>query len=129
MSQLVVQFEIGCRDRARTADFVSKLFDWDPRHETAADYIGTGGDVGGHITALGHEPHNKLRTRSASTMCRPISTRRFAGRKGVVAGHHNSVRPVFIVCRLGRQHHRIIQRQPEAAWMIAGRSILCSGAC
>ena len=58
MGDPVVHFDIGCRDRARTADFFSKLFDWKMQHEAVADYIQTGGEISGHITALGHEPHN-----------------------------------------------------------------------
>jgi uncharacterized protein len=41
-----------------TAEFFARLFDWNIQHEAAADYIKTGGEIGGHITALGHQPHN-----------------------------------------------------------------------
>ena len=58
MANLVVHFEIGCRDRAKTSDFYAKLFDWRIQKSDIADMISTGGDVTGHITALGHEPHN-----------------------------------------------------------------------
>ena len=46
MPNPVVHFEIGCRDRARTADFFSKLFDWNMEHEAAADYVHPGDEIG-----------------------------------------------------------------------------------
>src|ERR1700687_5973837 len=57
MPNPVVHFEIGCCDRAQTQTFFSKLFDWQMENAGPAPMIRTGGDVGGHITALGHEPH------------------------------------------------------------------------
>ncbi len=61
MPKPVVHFDIGCRDLAQTESFYTQLFDW-----TSSDYgpiskkIATGSDSGinGHLTALGHEPHN-----------------------------------------------------------------------
>ena len=57
----VVHFEIGCRDRAKTSDFYSKLFGWQVTNNgpLAAD-IQTLSSQGiqGHITALGHEPEH-----------------------------------------------------------------------
>ncbi len=61
MSRPVVHFDIGCRDREKTNDFYTQLFDW-----TTSDYgplskkIDTGSSEGiqGHLTALGHEPHH-----------------------------------------------------------------------
>ena len=60
MGQPVVHFEIGCRDSARTQEFYSKLFDWQIQQAGPAAMIATGGTGGidGHITSLGHEPHN-----------------------------------------------------------------------
>ena len=60
MGQPVVHFEIGCRDIAKTQEFYAKLFDWQIRQAGPAAMIETGGTGGiqGHITALGHEPHN-----------------------------------------------------------------------
>lgn len=62
MGRPVVHFEIGCRDSARTQQFYSKLFDWKIEQFGPAAMIDTGGGTGnninGHITALGHEPHN-----------------------------------------------------------------------
>ena len=60
MGHPVVHFEIGCRDAAKTQESYAKLFDWKmqaagPAVMIAAD--GAGG-IEGHITALGHEPHN-----------------------------------------------------------------------
>jgi predicted enzyme related to lactoylglutathione lyase len=54
----VVHFEIGCRNSASTQEFYSKLFDWQIRAQGPAAMIDTGGGITGHITALGHEPHN-----------------------------------------------------------------------
>jgi predicted enzyme related to lactoylglutathione lyase len=55
----VVHFEIGCRDRAKSAEFYSNLFDWSINEQGPASNIDTkvDGAIAGHITALGHEPH------------------------------------------------------------------------
>jgi predicted enzyme related to lactoylglutathione lyase len=55
----VVHFEIGCRDRAKTARFFTDLFGWQIQ-EGPAGTIDTGASLGiqGHITALGHEPQH-----------------------------------------------------------------------
>ena len=60
MGQPVVHFEIGCRDIPRTQEFYSKLFDWQipPAGPAATIQTGGAGGIQGHITALGHEPHN-----------------------------------------------------------------------
>ena len=60
MGQPVVHFEIGCKDSARTQEFYAKLFDWKIQQAGPAAMIETGGTGGinGHITSLGHEPHN-----------------------------------------------------------------------
>jgi predicted enzyme related to lactoylglutathione lyase len=60
MPQPVVHFEIGCRDSAKTSEFFSKMFDWKIEQMGPAGMINTGSTEGiqGHITALGHEPHN-----------------------------------------------------------------------
>ena len=59
MGRPVVHFEIGCRDIKKTQEFYSKLFDWKIQAMGAAAMIApeTPG-IGGHITALGHEPHH-----------------------------------------------------------------------
>jgi predicted enzyme related to lactoylglutathione lyase len=56
----VVHFEIGCRDRAKTGDFYSKLFGWQINANGPASTIDTGSPDGipGHITSLGHEPEH-----------------------------------------------------------------------
>ena len=63
----ICHFEIGVRDARKAADFYSKLFDWkmeppaDPAIAAANPQVirmRTGGDVGGHLNTLGHEPHN-----------------------------------------------------------------------
>ena len=60
MGQPVVHFEIGCRDASRTQKFYGDLFGWQMQAAGPAVMIQTGGEGGiqGHITALGHEPHN-----------------------------------------------------------------------
>jgi uncharacterized protein len=60
MGQPVVHFEVGCRDSAKTASFFSNLFGWNMQAMGPATMIDTaaGSGVQGHITALGHEPHN-----------------------------------------------------------------------
>ena len=56
----VVHFEIGCRDSAKTQRFFSQLFGWQITAQGPAAMISTGAATGiqGHITSLGHEPHN-----------------------------------------------------------------------
>jgi len=58
MPNPICHFEIGCRDRAKTSEFYSQMFDWTIREDPHGTVIKTGGDVGGHINSLGHEPHN-----------------------------------------------------------------------
>lgn len=62
MGAPVVHFEIGCRNTEKTAKFYSGLFGWPTEtHGSMAMINGTGeGGIGGHINALGHEPHNYL---------------------------------------------------------------------
>ncbi len=60
MGEPVVHFEFGCRNTARAEEFFSKLFGWKIERSGPASMIDTGGQGGinGHITSLGHEPHN-----------------------------------------------------------------------
>jgi uncharacterized protein len=60
MGRPVVHFEIGCRDRGKTGEFYSKLFDWQITEAGPASNIQTGSPEGiqGHITSLGHEPEH-----------------------------------------------------------------------
>jgi len=59
MGQPVVHFEIGCRDRAKTAQFFTGLFGWHVQDGPAATIdTGAGRGIPGHITSLGHEPFN-----------------------------------------------------------------------
>ena len=51
-------FEIGCRDREETTRFFASLFEWKIEEAGPACMIGTGDAVGGHVRALGHEPHH-----------------------------------------------------------------------
>jgi predicted enzyme related to lactoylglutathione lyase len=60
MGRPVVHFEIGCRDQEKTGQFYGSLFDWKIEQMGPAAMIDTGvpGAITGHITSLGHEPHN-----------------------------------------------------------------------
>jgi hypothetical protein len=59
MGRAVVHFEIGCKDSKSTQEFYSKLFDWKIEPQGPAAMIAAApGGIGGHITALGHEPHH-----------------------------------------------------------------------
>jgi uncharacterized protein len=60
MGKPIVHFEIGCRDKEKTAAFYSALFDWTIQEMGPAAMIATGAESGiqGHISSLGHEPHN-----------------------------------------------------------------------
>jgi predicted enzyme related to lactoylglutathione lyase len=60
MGRPVVHFEIGCRDRAKTGDYYSKLFGWEITVAGPASNIQTGSSQGiaGHLTSLGHEPEH-----------------------------------------------------------------------
>lgn len=60
MGNPVVHFEIGCQDSAATQAFYTQLFDWTVESHGPAAMINTGSPEGirGHISALGHEPHN-----------------------------------------------------------------------
>lgn len=56
----VVHFEIGCRNLAQTTAFYKKIFHWKGEPTGPATLLDTNTATGatGHITALGHEPHN-----------------------------------------------------------------------
>ncbi len=60
MSQPVVHFEIGGRDTEKSQAFFRDLFDWKIEMQGPAAMINTGSEIGihGHISSLGHEPHN-----------------------------------------------------------------------
>jgi hypothetical protein len=59
MAHPVVHFEIGCKDSAKTQEFYRKLFDWKIEAMGPAAMIAAeAGGIGGHITALGHEPQH-----------------------------------------------------------------------
>jgi predicted enzyme related to lactoylglutathione lyase len=58
MPNPICHFEIGCCDRSKTSQFYGQLFDWKMEDAGPATMIGTGDGVAGHISALGHEPHN-----------------------------------------------------------------------
>ena len=60
MPNPVVHFEIGGRDTQKTQDFYTNIFDWTIEQTGPAAMISTGSTDGiaGHISSLGHEPHN-----------------------------------------------------------------------
>lgn len=55
----VVHFEIGCKDLPATTAFYTKIFNWTAISVPSASMLDTHSNkgVGGHITSLGHEPH------------------------------------------------------------------------
>ena len=57
MINKICYFEIGTRDRAKSAEFYSKLFNWTFDAGSASTQIQTGDAVNGHLNSLGHEPH------------------------------------------------------------------------
>ena len=57
MPHPVVHFEIGCKDSKKTQEFYKTLFDWKITEAGPAAMIDAGGGPTGHISALGHEPH------------------------------------------------------------------------
>ncbi len=62
MKNPVVHFEIGCRDKEKTKEFYAGIFGWDITPNGPSLKIDTQSDRGvhGHITSLGHEPHNYI---------------------------------------------------------------------
>ena len=63
MPNPVVHFEIGCRDKAKAAEFYRALFGWpiaEGGNPHALDIAPAAGGISGHLTALGHEPHHYL---------------------------------------------------------------------
>jgi len=58
MPNPIVHFEVGCKDRAKTSRFYRTLFDWNVDEQGFASTVDTGSGIGGHITALGHEPEH-----------------------------------------------------------------------
>jgi len=55
----VVHFEIGCKDLEGTTAFYTGIFNWAATTMPMASLLNTNSGKGatGHITALGHEPH------------------------------------------------------------------------
>jgi predicted enzyme related to lactoylglutathione lyase len=60
MAQPIILFEIGGRDRDRSANFYSQLFDWKIKPQGPVQFIEPPppGGIPGHITSLGHDPQN-----------------------------------------------------------------------
>jgi predicted enzyme related to lactoylglutathione lyase len=59
MGRPVVHFEIGCKDKTKTAEFYAQLFDWKISDQGPAAMIAAEPNgMTGHIASLGHEPHH-----------------------------------------------------------------------
>lgn len=59
MSHPIIHFEIGAKDLEKLKTFYGSLFEWKYEAYGPAAMIAPQGDgIGGHINALGHEPHN-----------------------------------------------------------------------
>lgn len=56
MPNPIIYFEIGSPDRAKSAQFYSKLFDWQISDAGPSSPINPGSGIGGHLNSLGHEP-------------------------------------------------------------------------
>lgn len=58
----VVHFEIGCKDLEKTGAFYANIFGWTRSPIPGAELIATNSNEGiqGHITSLGHEPHQYI---------------------------------------------------------------------
>lgn len=59
MASRIVQFDIGCRDRAKSAPFYADVLGWTlgaDVNEFASAIENAG--LAGHLVSLGHEPHN-----------------------------------------------------------------------
>jgi hypothetical protein len=55
----VVHFEIGCRNSEKTTEFYRSVFSWSINAMGPASMIQAAEHgIGGHISSLGHEPHN-----------------------------------------------------------------------
>lgn len=57
----VIHFEIGCKDKGTSGAFYATLFGWRTEpYGPMAMHLHTDSERGiaGHLTALGHEPHN-----------------------------------------------------------------------
>src|ERR1700710_2111907 len=58
MSKPVVHFEIGGRDLAALVPFYSQLFGGNKTNHGPAAMITSNTGITGHMSSLGHEPHN-----------------------------------------------------------------------
>jgi predicted enzyme related to lactoylglutathione lyase len=59
MARPIVHFEIGCRNSEAAQKFYKDMFEWEITPAGPAAMIApAGGGIGGHISSLGHEPHN-----------------------------------------------------------------------
>lgn len=59
MGPPVIHFEIGCRDSKKTQEFYTKMFGWTITEAGPAAMIAPEAPgIGGHITALSHEPYH-----------------------------------------------------------------------
>ena len=57
MANPFVHVELHSNDLKKAKEFYSKLFGWKTEPMGPAVRLDTGGEIGGHITALGQAPH------------------------------------------------------------------------
>ena len=117
MPHPVVHFEIGCRDRAKTAQFFTQLFGWQIQDGPAAT-IDTGSKQGipGHITSLGHEPqHYTIFYVEVENAQAYLDKAVALGGKVVGSTGQNPDRNICLALRSRRQYHRTLAARVVAS--------------
>jgi hypothetical protein len=101
MGRPVVHFEIGCRDRVRSAEFFSKLFDWNTQEMGPATKIDSaaGSEINGHITSLGHEPQNYMTLYIEVEDVQACLDKAVTGRQGFAPCPPDSTGAILVVLR------------------------------
>ena len=109
----VVHFQIGCRDRGKTADFFTRLFGGQSQAMGPATRINTAADSGiqGHITVLGQEPHHYTTFYGQGDDVQAISTRCGTGQQDCGSAGRNSDRNLRMVRRSRRKHDRVMEAE------------------
>jgi len=116
MPNPICHFEMGCRDRAKTKGIFQRTVRLEDGRRRSGDVHRNRTEVGGHITALGHEPHNytifyvkvddvKAHLEKASTL----------GGKNAGGTNRDSNRHLRLVRRPRGQHDRIVAGQSMTA--------------
>ena len=110
MGNPVVRFEIGCRDRSKTAAFYATLFDWSVNDVGPASMVSTGSDkeLAGHLTSLGHEPHQyTIFYVEVEDIVAALAKAERLGSKKVVVADPDPQRLFRMVQRSRRQYRRL----------------------